>query len=87
MKYLLNMALIAAALGAAAPAGAQPPAISYSFSSASTTGSGSSVPLPSRAPGADALRWLGGLGPTQTEPNAAPISDGLVARRAVLAHH
>jgi hypothetical protein len=82
-KNFLNAALIIAGVVAAAPAWAQPPAISYSFNSAGAAGSGTSVPpATSRAPGADALRWLGGLGPIQAEPTP----DGTIAGRSV-AHH
>jgi len=70
MKHVLKMMVMVAGVAAAAPAWAQPSTIAYSFSSASPSGLPADVrPSPVRAPGADALRWLGGLGPTQAEPN------------------
>jgi hypothetical protein len=70
MKHFLNVTVIIATLVAPTPAWAQSPSVTYSFSPASAAGTQGSA---SRAPGADALRWLGGLGPVQAEPKPAPI--------------
>ena len=64
--------LVVAGFLAAEPAAAQPP-IAYSFGTAAAAASSADAPVAtSRAPGADALRWLGGLGSTQAEPGLAP---------------
>jgi len=77
MKHVRHAMIIIAGALAAAPAWAQSPSIAYSFHSIGAAGSGTAVEPPRlRAPGADALRWLGGLGSTQAEPNPAPISAG-----------
>lgn len=87
IKYLPQAIILAAGVLASVPAWANPPAIAYSFGAASAGASGSGAPPPSRAPGADALRWLGGLGPTQPETSPAPIQNGSGGGRAVVAHH
>jgi hypothetical protein len=86
MKHIkhLPQAIALASLLATAPAWSQPPSVAYSFGSASGSGSTlASEPAPSRAPGADALRWLGGLGSTQSEPSPAAIA---AAERAAVSH-
>lgn len=65
--------LVVAAFLAAGPASAQP--IAYSFGTGAAAASPADAPVvTSRAPGADALRWLGGLGSTQAEPGLAPVA-------------
>ena len=84
MKHILNAMLVIAGVLTVVPAWAQPPSVTYSFSSASAAGSSSGIPpMPSRAPGADALRWLGGLGSSPAEPSPASIA---AADRAAVAH-
>lgn len=70
MKHVLKIMVMIAGVAAAVPAAAQPSTIAYSFSSASASALPADVrPSPARAPGADALRWLGGLGSPQAEPD------------------
>jgi len=71
MKHILNATVIVTAIATAAPAWGQSPSLTYSFNPASAAGVQGP---PSRAPGADALRWLGGLGPIQAEPKSVPIA-------------
>jgi hypothetical protein len=85
MKRILKLTVIVAGVAAAAvPAWAQSPSVAYSFGPAGAGATGSDVQAPpSRAPGADALRWLGGLGAVQTEPKPAPIA---ATDRAAVSH-
>jgi hypothetical protein len=78
MRHILIAVLVAAGLALAVPTWAQSPAMSYSFGQAVGAASNGDLQPPSRAPGADALRWLGGLGSTQTESRPAPLSAGAV---------
>jgi hypothetical protein len=71
MKHLFNLMVAIAAIAMPSPAWTQSQSITYSFSPASAAGVQG---LPSRAPGADALRWLGGLGTIQIEPKPATIA-------------
>ena len=74
MKHILKVTTaILAVVATPAPTWAQSPSVAYSFSPASAAGTGRAEAPSSRAPGGDALRWLGGLGPIQAEPKPVPI--------------
>jgi len=84
MKRILNVGVIIAGVVAAVPVWAQSSSVAYSFGQTGTVGAASDVqPPPARAPGADALRWLGGLGTVQPEPKPAPIA---ATERAAVSH-
>ena len=76
MTHIGKIMILAAGLIAAVPAWAQGPAASYSFAPASGSEAGAPEPRALRAPGAEALRWLGGLGSTRAEPEIAPMQAG-----------
>ena len=74
MTHIFRIAVVAAGVIAAVPAWAQPP-IADAFNAGGGM-SNAAQPPNSRAPGAAALRWLGGLGSTQSEAGPAPVTAG-----------
>lgn len=82
MRQVLKLMLVAGGAAVAAlPAWAQSPAMSYSFGPTAGSPFAAELPPPRlHAPGADAIRWLGGLGSTGAEPGPAPISTEAIDR-------